>query len=135
MRNPNASAPQLDAPDNLFRTLRPNVPADAVDEMREEHNSTVRDLKSKIFQLERERDEAFVKVREVEARFQDEKADKQSLLYNIHLLRKRLQLLTAREIENQRQLRTFTKLQPLFKTLQKNLTLDLPKRLSKDFKF
>ena len=118
MRNPNASAPQLDAPDNLFRTLRPNVPADAVDEMKEEHNATVRDLKSKIFQLEREREEAIVRVREVEARFQDEKADKQSLLYNIHLLRKRLQLLTAREIENQRQLRTFTKLQPLFKTLQ-----------------
>ena len=118
MRNPNASAPQLDAPDNLFRTLRPNVPADAVDEMKEEHNATVRDLKSKIFQLERERDEAVVKVREVEVRWQDEKADKQSLLYNIHLLRKRLQLLTAREIENQRQLRTFTKLQPLFKTLQ-----------------
>ena len=45
-------------------------------------------------------------------KWQDEKADKQSLLYNIHLLRKRLQLLTAREIENQRQLRTFTKLQP-----------------------
>ena len=112
------SAPQLDAPDNLFRTLRPNIPADTVDQMKEEHYTKVRDLKSKIFQLERERDEANIRVKEIEVKWQDEKADKQSLLYNIHLLRKRLQLLTAREIENQRQLRTFTKLQPLFKTLQ-----------------
>ena len=112
------SAPQLDAPDNLFRTLRPNIPADTVDQMKEEHYTQVRDLKSKIFQLERERDEANIRVKEIEVKWQDEKADKQSLLYNIHLLRKRLQLLTAREIENQRQLRTFTKLQPLFKTLQ-----------------
>ena len=86
--------------------------------MKEEHYTQVRDLKSKIFQLERERDEANIRVKEIEVKWQDEKADKQSLLYNIHLLRKRLQLLTAREIENQRQLRTFTKLQPLFKTLQ-----------------
>ena len=86
--------------------------------MKEEHYTQVRDLKSKIFKLERERDEANIRVKEIEVKWQDEKADKQSLLYNIHLLRKRLQLLTAREIENQRQLRTFTKLQPLFKTLQ-----------------
>ena len=89
-----------------------------MDQMKEEHYTQVRDLKSKIFQLERERDEANIRVKEIEVKWQDEKADKQSLLYNIHLLRKRLQLLTAREIENQRQLRTFTKLQPLFKTLQ-----------------
>ena len=43
------SAPQLDAPDNLFRTLRPNIPADTVDQMKEEHYTQVRDLKSKIF--------------------------------------------------------------------------------------
>jgi len=118
MRNPHASAPQLDAPDNLFRTLRPNIPADIVDDMKEEHYTQVRELKSKIFQLERERDEANIRVKSIEVKWQDERADKQSLMYNIHLLRKRLQLLTAREIQNQRQLRTFTKLQPLFKTLQ-----------------
>ena len=112
------SAPQLQAPDHIFSSKRPNVPAHEVDDMREEYNAHIRKLKSKIFALERERDDAVESQQSAEQQLENERADKESLLYNVHLLRKRLQLLTAREIQNQRQLRTFTKLQPLFQTLQ-----------------
>jgi hypothetical protein len=112
------SAPQLKAPSYIFASKRPSIPAAEVDEMKDEHYAKIRQLKSKLFELERERDEESRKRKEIEKLHENEKADKESLLYNVHLLRKRLQLLTAREIENQRQLRTFTKLQPLFKTLQ-----------------
>ena len=46
--------------------------------MKEEHYTKVRDLKSKIFQLERERDEANIRVKEIEVKWQDEKSNANS---------------------------------------------------------
>ena len=40
-----------------------------------------------------------------------------SLSFNVTMLRKRLQLLTAREIENQRRLETYSRFAPLFDAL------------------
>ena len=55
--------------------------------------------------------------RDLDTRLETEEDEKMSLSFNVTMLRKRLQLLTAREIENQRRLETYSRFAPLFDAL------------------
>jgi len=86
-------------------------------EVRSKHQSELIALKRSLASVERHNSDLQEQCHELDSRLSTSTEETSSLSFNVTMLRKRLQLLTAREVENQRRLETFTRFAPLFDAL------------------
>ena len=86
-------------------------------QLRTQHNEEMYTLKRSLTTLGRTNTDLIDQNKQLTRRLQTSTEETSSLSFNVTMLRKRLQLLTSREIENQRRLETFSRFAPLFDAL------------------
>jgi hypothetical protein len=85
--------------------------------LRQKHYEEMAKLKHTLTQMKLSNNDLADQNKNLSMRLQAATEETSSLSFNVTMLRKRLQLLTSREIDNQRRLETFSRFAPLFDAL------------------
>eukprot|EP00698_Gefionella_okellyi_P001900 TRINITY_DN11752_c0_g1_i1.p1 TRINITY_DN11752_c0_g1~~TRINITY_DN11752_c0_g1_i1.p1 ORF type:complete len:592 (-),score=149.52 TRINITY_DN11752_c0_g1_i1:247-2022(-) len=111
---------------NLYAHLRDLSSAEFKEKMIAHSDQLAQEHDAKLTIAQRETEEVIFQKKQADSQLVEAKEEIESLKHVVTLLRQKLHLVTEREIENQRRLKVFKKMEPIFEELSRSFDFQTP---------